>query len=408
MEVKTNLKPVSEEAFENFLGSFGLQTDVSETVEKSEEELENEKKETKAKPNNVLANNEVKFSILDLEEEEDNKTNTVVPTANNTVKTNTEKPVKSTEEKEKNFNSIIEELYEEEVLFPFDDEEDGKKFEIKSAKELKELIEANKKEWKRQAIEEEFEEEFKMLPSEVQLLTEYIKRGGTDVKGVLKELTVSQEIRDLDPEAQPKEVVKQYLSLTTELSDEEIQEQIEEWEDLGNIEKKALNFKPKLEKLREKKEQDILKEQEKFLEKQRAIATKYVNGITSSLKEKDINGIKLTREEQTEVYKVLTEQKYTSAVNGASLNFLGKFLEEIMWEKPDYKTLVELALFAKDKEAYRNKIRESVKEEVTAEMEKRLKTTRSNLVTTTDEDGKEKTGVRKVISRNGGLLRRNF
>lgn len=312
MSTKPNLKPVNDETFNSFLDGLNLHQehispDLEETKDNTDEKdkTENKKEENK---NNVLKNNEIKFSMQDLEEDEDQNDPIIINTANNkgnvkTTSTNKEKPAENTD-----FNSLIKELYAEDLLIPFDDEVDGddvKPFEIKNAKDLKELIKANKDEWKRQVLEEEFEEEFNMLPSELQLLVDYVKKGGTDVKGVLKELSLSQEIRGLDPTKDTKEIVRQYLSLTTELNQDEIEEQIGEWVDLELIDKKANAFKPKLDTLREKKEKEILKSQEDYLEKQRKLASTFTSGLQTALKDKELNGLKLVQTKNKKYLKHL-------------------------------------------------------------------------------------------------------
>lgn len=403
MTIKTNLKTVDEDFVEDFLG--GILTDDSEIthapeeVDEDEEEIEEvEKKEVK---NNVLNTSTDSFNIADLMEDEvEEKTEKSVFNRNTSTKTKTE--VK----KENDTIDYVNSLIEEGILFGFDEED----FKVKTYEDAKEVILANKEEWTREVKEQGLEDDYSTFPTEFQYAVKYIKDGGTDMRSLFKVLSQSQELKELDPEKNPRETAKTYLEATNFGTEEEIEEQLNEWEDTELIEKKAKLFQPKIEKLAEEKISLKLKEQEEIKKYQQELANQYFSGVKEALVDKNINGILLNKDEQNTVYKALTENNYVSSRNGMPMNFLGKFLEEITWDKPDYKTLAELALFAKDPKAYKDKIREQGKEEIVASTERRLRTASTNIKSTPteiDDNNKINKKVFGSAPKSNGVLKRH-
>lgn len=297
-------------------------------------------------------------------------------------------------------NTMVSSLIQKGTIFGF--EEDS---EIKTEKDFEELIQANKAEWQREAIEEQLEEVFGALPNEIQYAVEYIKNGGTDLKSLFKVLSQTEDIKSFDTAKNSNDIVRTYLQYTKYGSAEEIEEQVAEWKDLDLLEKKAELFKPKLEKLQEEVVQEKLKEQEETKVYQKKLAKQYFDGIADALQDKNLNGIAINKEEQSIIYSDLTENNYTSSRTGQPINFLGKFLETITWDKPDYKTLAELTLFAKDPAKYKEKIRTSQKEVDAADTARKLKTSQGGLkpVGTEIEDPKTFTAAKKTITRNSIL-----
>ena len=91
------------------------------------------------------------------------------------------------------------------------------------------------------------------------------------------------------------------------------------------------------------------------------------------------------------------------------MNLLGKFLEKITWDAPDYETLAELTLFAKDPKAYREKIKEQVKMEVVADKERKLRANTPTMKQASREEDLQdnKLEVKKlVVKRPNSILRK--
>lgn len=395
MTEKDNI--VNESYVESFFGGLGdTQVAAPSTVVNEDEDKDKDKKpesnfsfkteETEVPINKLI---DVKEDELVIEEDE----NIIIPSTKETKTT----PVST----ESNLNTAVSELIKEGLIFGFDGEE-----EINSVEDLKELINANKEEWKKEAIENELDEVFSALPEDLQYAVEYVKNGGRDLKSLFKVLAQTQDIKSFDVSTDQKEITRTYLEYTKFGTAEEIEEQIAEWEDMDLLNKKAEQFKPKLDKLQEKVVQEKLAEQEEVKKYQKQLIKNYFDGVTTALEDKNLNGITITKDEQVTIYEDLTSNNYVSSRTGQPINYLGKFLETITWDEPDYKMLAELTLFAKNPEKYREKIRASVKADEAANTVRKLKTAQGGLKPTTTPVEEEKpkfTIPKKSITRNSIL-----
>ena len=141
-------------------------------------------------------------------------------------------------------------MIEEGTLIPFDDD---KPLEEYTTKDFRELFEANFQERENKIRQDTPREFFEALPEELQYAAKYVADGGTDLKGLFRTLAQVEEIRQLDPtdEYDQAEIARQYLHATRFGTAEEIESEIEDWADMGKLEQKANQFKPKLDKMQE-------------------------------------------------------------------------------------------------------------------------------------------------------------
>ena len=396
MTEKDNI--VNDSFIESFFGGVGESQVAAPVVTKTEEE--EEKKEEK-KPENSFSlkteESEVPINkLIDVNEEE-----LPIEEEENIIPASKETKPKVTASIEGNLNTAVSELIKEGLLFGFDGEE-----EIKSVDDLKELIQANKEEWKKEALENELDEVFSALPEDLQYAVDYVKNGGRDLKSLFKVLAQTQDIKGFDVGTDQKEITRTYLEYTKFGTPEEIEEQIAEWEDMDLLDKKAEQFKPKLEKLQEKVVQEELAKQEEVKKYQKQLIKNYFDGVTEALQDKNLNGITISRDEQATIYEDLTANNYVSSRTGQPINYLGKFLEHITWDEPNYKMLAELTLFAKNPEKYREKIRASVKATEAENTVRKLKTAQGGLkpsTTPVEEEPNKFTIPKKSITRNSIL-----
>ena len=395
MTEKDNI--VNESYVESFFGGVG-ETQVAAPVTKTDEE-EDTDKDKKSESNFSFKTDETEVPInklIDVEKEElaiEEDEDIIIPSANET------KP--KSVSTDSNLNSAVSELIKEGLIFGFDGEE-----EIKSIEDLKELIQANKEEWKKEALENELDEVFSALPEDLQYAVDYVKNGGRDLKSLFKVLAQTQDIKGFDVGTDQKEITRTYLEYTKFGTPEEIEEQLSEWEDMDLLDKKAEQFKPKLEKLQEKVVQEKLAEQEEVKKYQKQLIKNYFDGVSEALQDKNLNGISINRDEQAAIYEDLTANNYVSSRTGQPINYLGKFLEHITWDEPNYKMLAELTLFAKNPEKYREKIRASVKASEAENTVRKLKTAQGGLkpsTTPVEEEPNKFTIPKKSITRNSIL-----
>ena len=162
---------------------------------------------------------------------------------------------------------LASKMIEEGVLFPFDDD---KPLDEYSAKDFRELFEANMKEKEAELSQRIPQQIFQSMPGEMQYLMDYISKGGTDLKGMMQQLSQVNEAMELDP-SDPNDqeaIIRQYLSIKGDMSQDEIEDEIATFKDMDRLEQKASQYKPKLEAVREKEVARRIAEQEKQKEQQ--------------------------------------------------------------------------------------------------------------------------------------------
>jgi hypothetical protein len=284
-------------------------------------------------------------------------------------------------------SDVFQKLIKSEKLIPFDDD---KPYEEYSVKDWEELIEANLEERANQVRRETPKQFFESLPEELQVAARYVAEGGQDLKGLFQTLAHTEEVRQLDvkDEYDQERIIFSYLRATNYGTDEEIAEEIETWKDLGKLEKQAAKFKPKLDKMQERVVAQRIKEQEIKRQQQERAAQSYMNNVYETLKDGNVNGIKLDKKSQALLYNGLVQPNYPS-VSGKNTNLLGHLLEKYQFVEPNYPLIAEALWLLADPDSYRNKLMEKGSQKTVEETVRKLKTEQSNKTTTSQ--GIEKT-----------------
>lgn len=275
-------------------------------------------------------------------------------------------------------------LIEEGLIIPFDDE---KPMEEYSVKDWKELLEANFQEREKKVREETPQEFFESLPEELQYAAKYVADGGTDLKGLFKALAQSEEIRELNPESEQdqEQIVRNYLLATGFGDDGEIDEEISTWKDLGKLEQQAKKFKPKLDAMQEEVIAERLARQEQMRLQQQQAAEVYVDNVYSALKTAEINGLKLDKKTQAQLYTGLVQPQYPS-VNGRPTNLLGHLLEKYQFVEPNYPLIAEALWLLSNPDDYRSNLIKQGKNEAIASTVRQLKTEQSKKIASSVQD----------------------
>jgi hypothetical protein len=281
-------------------------------------------------------------------------------------------------------------LIEEGLIMPF---EDDKPLEEYSMKDWKELIQANFEHRENSIKEQTPKEFFESLPGELQYAAEYVARGGTDMKGLFRALAAVEETRSLDvsnPDHQEM-IVRQYLQTTNFGNGDQdlIEEQIEEWIEAGSLNKKAQQFKPKLDQKEDEILQMKLAQQEQFRQQQQAQKEAYMSNIYHTLKPAELNGVKIDAKRQKFLWDELTTVKYGS-MTGKPTNLLGKLLEEYQFGKePRYDLIAETLWLLSDPDDYKENLRKQAKNEVAAETARKLKTEEARKISSSTRDDQD-------------------
>jgi hypothetical protein len=273
---------------------------------------------------------------------------------------------------------LASKMIEEGVLFPFDDD---KPLDEYSAKDFRELFEANMKEKEAELSQRIPQQIFQSMPGEMQYLMDYISKGGTDLKGMMQQLSQVNEAMELDP-SDPNDqeaIIRQYLSIKGDMSQDEIEDEIATFKDMDRLEQKASQYKPKLEAVREKEVARRIAEQEKQKEQQQAIANEFVDSVYGVLEKGEIGGVKLDRKTQNMLYTGLVQPGYPS-ISGKPTNLLGHLLEKYQWVEPNHELIAEALWLLADPEGFKTKIKSQGNRAATEQTVRSLKTEQARRV----------------------------
>ena len=266
-------------------------------------------------------------------------------------------------------------------------------------KDLKALTDENLK-LKEETYKKEVPVQFyNTLSEDLKIAYEYEANGSRDLKGLYRALGEVRELRDLDPtkEDHQEQIVHEYLrNANTDWTDEEVKGQIEEWKDLGLIEKKATQLKPKLDKMKEQIVQYQLEEQRVFADQRRQAADMYIKNVYDALKPSEIGGIKLDSKTQTNLYNGLVNANYKS-LSGGSTNKLGHLLEKYQYEEPNYLKIAKVLWLLEDETGYEAALMKKGATAQTEETVKKLKTEQGNRSSSPSfDDGGNASRVSKI------------
>ena len=303
---------------------------------------------------------------------------------------------------------LASKMIEEGVLFPFDDD---KSLDEYTAKDFRELFEANMKEKEQQLSHDIPQQIFQSMPGEMQYLMDYISKGGTDVKGMMQQLAQVNEVMELDPSDSSDQelIVRQYLSLKGDMTQDEIEDEIATFKDMDRLEQKANQFKPKLEAVREKEVAKKIAEQEQQKQKQQAIANEFIDSVYGVLEKGELGGVKLDRKTQNMLYSGLVQPGYPS-ITGKPTNLLGHLLEKYQWVEPNHELIAEALWLLADPDGFKNKVKSQGTRVATEQTVRSLKTEearrKSSAVVDRDEDPVTNKPKRTIQRSNKNMFQR--
>lgn len=269
-------------------------------------------------------------------------------------------------------------------MFAFDDYDEKKQTLDEyliglSEKDVDDLWQANINNLKESVASNTPQEFFESLPEELQYAAKYVADGGKDMKGLFAALASVEAVRQLDvaDENDQEGIVRSYLQATNFGNAEEITEEINTWKDLGTLEKKAKQFKPKLDQMQEQIVLQQLAEQEARNKQQQAASQAYVHNVFEALRPAEINGLKLDKKVQAQLYSGLVQPQYPS-ISGRPTNLLGHLLEKYQYVEPNYPLIAEALWLLSNPDEYRGELRKQGKNENVVQTVKSLKIEQSN------------------------------
>ena len=296
-------------------------------------------------------------------------------------------------------------------MFAFDDYDESKQtlddyLGGLGEKDVEELWQANVSNLKQEVASNTPAEFFQSLPEELQYAAKYVADGGQDLKGLFQVLAQVEEVRQMNPsdENDQEGIVRQYLQATNFGSSDEIEEEVTTWKDLGTLEKKAKQFKPKLDQMHEQIVHAQLQEQEYKKEQQTQAAEMYMQNVFEALRPAEINGLKLDKKTQAQLYSGLVQPQYPS-ISGKPTNLLGHLLERYQFVEPNYSLIAEALWLLSDPDAYRNELKKQGKNAAVEQTVRQLKTEQSRKNASTYEEDEPQERSRK-ISRPQNIFKR--
>jgi len=298
---------------------------------------------------------------------------------------------------------LMTKLIEKGQIVPFDDD---KSLDEYSIKDFEELLEANFSERESKVRQDTPREFFEALPEELQAAAKYVADGGEDLRGLFRILAEVEEHRQLDPrdKGDQEYIVREYLRATNFGNDSEIEEEIEEWRDRGDLQAKALKFKPKLDKMQEHVVAQKLAQQEHMRKQQQTAANAYMQNVYDTLKNGDLGGVKLDKKTQGMLYAGLVQPNYPS-ISGKPTNMLGHLLEKYQYVEPRHDLIAEALWLLSDADGYKAKIRDQGKQAQVEKTVRQLKTEEARrTVSSPVVESEEK--MQRRIPRNDSFFKR--
>ena len=289
---------------------------------------------------------------------------------------------------------FLKKRIESKEMFAFDDFDESKQslddyLGTLAEKDIEELWQANMDNLKSEVAAKTPQEFFESLPDELQYAAKYVADGGNDLKGLFRALAQVEEVRALDPadENDQEGIVRSYLQASGFGTEEEINEELTTWKDLGVLEKKAKQFKPKLDQMQEEIVKSQLLEQEARQYQQQEAAQAYVQNVFEALRPAEINGLKLDKKTQAQLYSGLTQPQYPS-ISGRPTNQLGHLLEKYQFVEPNYPLIAEALWLLSNPEEYRGQLQKQGKNAAVEQTVRALKTeqSRKNVSTYQEEE----------------------
>jgi hypothetical protein len=305
---------------------------------------------------------------------------------------------------------FLKKRIESKEMFAFDDFDESKQsldeyLGSLGEKDVEELWQANIDNLKQEVASKTPKEFFESLPEELQYAAKYVLDGGQDLKGLFQALAEVEQVRSLNPteEGDQEGIVRSYLQATGFGTEEEIEEELTTWKDLGVLEKKAKQFKPKLDQMQEEIVQAQLVEQEARKQQQEQAAQAYMQNVFEALRPAEINGLKLDKKTQAQLYSGLVQPNYPS-ISGRPTNQLGHLLEKYQFVEPNYPLIAEALWLLSNPDEYRANLVKQGKNAAVEQTVRQLKTeqSRKNVSTYQDEDEQRS----RKISRPTNIFKR--
>lgn len=197
-------------------------------------------------------------------------------------------------------------------------------------------------------VEESFDSFFTSLSDYSQRLIKYdVNAKGENVDQFLRTLVEENQIKSLNVENEydQEKILRQWYKNEDKFTSEEIDEKISELKDAGLMEKEAKRIKPKLDLEAESIARQKEEEQKNLRDLEKKVSEDYTQRVINVLKEGQIKGVKLNKEDLSQVYSFLTNDEMEVTIHGGKKVTMTPLEAIIFFNKYDKKgSLENLAL----------------------------------------------------------------
>lgn len=309
------------------------------------------------------------------------------------------------EKKRKSASSVFGNLIEKGVLYGYEGKDN---IEDYTQEELESLVVDNLQNYKEKMEQSVVKEFIDGLPEEFSQAWSYYQNGGKDLKSFLRTMGNVSEIKDLDIENKndQKMIIREYLKSKEWGTDDEIEDEINDIDDRGDLKRKAEKFKPMLEASQQKIVEQKLQKQEELKKERQEAARVYKQEVKGIVEAETLNGIPMDQKIRDMIYVGLVDSNYDS-ITGSKTNKLGALLEKYQFGKDKDMSLVAEALWLlADPQSYRNNVMNVIIKSQSQNTLRKLKTEQqaSKNNTTAQEERKNEIPKRS----DGQKIKRNF
>jgi hypothetical protein len=149
--------------------------------------------------------------------------------------------------------------------------------------------------------------------------------------------------------------------------------------------------------------QQQLVEQEARKQQQEQAAQAYMQNVFEALRPAEINGLKLDKKTQAQLYSGLVQPQYPS-ISGRPTNLLGHLLEKYQFVEPNYPLIAEALWLLSNPDEYRQNLVKQGKNQAVEQTVRQLKTEQSRKNVSTYQE--EEDSRPRKISRPQNIFKR--
>lgn len=282
--------------------------------------------------------------------------------------------VETPQEEQNNVGFNINSLIEKKILLGFEDKKAGEEY---TPEEVEELINANLDKVSKDSADKAIQELYGRMPESVKKIMTYAVNGASanDMKSLYRQLSTIEEQQSLDVNDAngQKEIIRQYLTLTKWGDENEIEDEISSLADKNELEKKAKQFKPKLDKYNEEEVNKKIQEQQEINKQREQRNMEYIKTVGSALSQGNVNGIPISNNVANNLFQGLIQNKFKLS-NGNNGNMLSYYIDQYQWVKPNPTLLAEALWLLADPDGYKESVTNVIKKDFDERTFRKLQT----------------------------------